>query len=417
MITYVYKKCAWILSRKPLMLWGLSLLCALLTKLASIFGILPIISMPIGFALEAGMVMIYIDGYNGKNVNSDQLFKGFTNFAHVAGGMAWRALWQLIWGMISGISMIVLLVAGVGAAAGAFINRLRMSLGAYGAMDSYGYGMQGPSILSIIICFFMAVLAIAGIVVVVIKMYSYRFTPYILMSKPEVSATEALRMSMRQTKGHKGTLFLADFLCGVAMFLAVTVFLLFANIPYVGGFFAVILGIVLILLCLVFPLFIGLVRAGLYLEITNSTAPGQGSYAGNPQPNGPTAPGSTPGPQTPFFTGAPTGTPFTPVTPSAPKPTAQAPFTPVPPAEPKATAQEPFTPVPPVAPTATPDQAPFTMEKPVTPATSAISAEAPFTPETEAPKVKPSGMIFCTGCGNSMRPEQKFCPKCGKPRQ
>ena len=41
----------------------------------------------------------------------------------------------------------------------------------------------------------------------VIKSLAYSLTPYILADCPEVSATDALKLSMRMTNGHKGELF------------------------------------------------------------------------------------------------------------------------------------------------------------------------------------------------------------------
>jgi len=43
-----------------------------------------------------------------------------------------------------------------------------------------------------------------------VKSYAYSMTPYILACHPNVPATEALKLSMRMTKGYKGRLFLLD---------------------------------------------------------------------------------------------------------------------------------------------------------------------------------------------------------------
>ena len=42
----------------------------------------------------------------------------------------------------------------------------------------------------------------------IVKSFSYAMTPYILADCPEVSATEALKISQRMMKGHKGELFM-----------------------------------------------------------------------------------------------------------------------------------------------------------------------------------------------------------------
>ena len=42
----------------------------------------------------------------------------------------------------------------------------------------------------------------------IIKAIAYSFTPYILAEYPNVPATEAVKISMRMTQGHKGEIFM-----------------------------------------------------------------------------------------------------------------------------------------------------------------------------------------------------------------
>ena len=198
-----------VLRQKPVRLWGVSLLCQLLVALAAVFGMLPIITIPIALVLNAGMAAVYLAGYRGQEVNSDALFAGFKHFFQVAGGMGWMALWILIWGLIP----------------------------------------------------------VVGPVFAVIKMYSYRFVPYIVIQNPDISATEALRLSMQKTEGFKGRMFLADLivcLCASGVMLVLGGLSL---IPYVGIAFAVIGVLVGIFLALVVPLLSGLIGAAGYEEI------------------------------------------------------------------------------------------------------------------------------------------------------
>ena len=198
-----------VLKQKPMRLWGVSLLCSLLCALAALFGVLPIISIPISLVLSAGMAMVYLTGYHGKEVNSDALFAGFHRFFKVAGGMGWMALWILIWGLIP----------------------------------------------------------IVGPVFAVIKMYSYRFVPYIVIQDPNISATEALRLSMAKTEGFKGRMFLADFIVGLCCAGVVLVLGGLSMIPYVGVVFQIIMALAIIFLSLVVPLLSGLINAAGYEEI------------------------------------------------------------------------------------------------------------------------------------------------------
>ncbi len=229
MITQAYKAALSVLMKKPFVLWGLSLMSGLLTILAIIFCLpLPVVFIPVNLTLSAGMAMIYLDGLRGKQVNSDQLFKGFKNFWHVAGGMAWMSLWVFIWSLIP----------------------------------------------------------ILGIFIGVYKAYSYRFTPYILMTRPDISATEALRVSMRETQGKKGAMFGADIIIVLGFFVLVLILALLAQIPVLGVLFALILAIAYIVFIAFGPLFLGLVEA--YFYETRNQRPVYYQYPpyGQTPPNG-----------------------------------------------------------------------------------------------------------------------------------
>jgi uncharacterized membrane protein len=198
-----------VLKQKPLRLWGISLLCQLLTGLAAIFGVLPIISVPIAFVLSAGMTAVFLTGYRGNEVNSDALFAGFKRFFPVAGGMGWMGLWILIWGLIP----------------------------------------------------------IAGPVFAVIKSYSYRFVPYLMIQDEHISATEALRLSMKKTEGFKGRMFLADLIVWAACAVVLLVLGALSLIPRVGIVFTILAALVVIFLALSLPLLMGLINAACYEEI------------------------------------------------------------------------------------------------------------------------------------------------------
>lgn len=206
MIKQIYTRAFNILMKMPLKLWGLSLLSGFLSVLISLLSGMPIISIPVIATLSAGMAAVYLDGYNGKEVYSDQLFEGFKSFPHVAGGMCWQKLWLLLWFLIP----------------------------------------------------------IAGPVIAVIKSLSYAFTPYILTQEPEIGATEALRKSMERTNGYKANMFLAIIVPSIVFVVAVLILNALALIPYVGILFAAISLIVSLVYGLFAPLFLGLVKAGFY---------------------------------------------------------------------------------------------------------------------------------------------------------
>jgi len=85
--------------------------------------------------------------YNGEEGTADHLFIGFKNYARVLGGMLYMYLFIFLWSLL-------LIIPGI------------------------------------------------------IKMYAYSMTPFILVDQPDVSPTEALKLSMKMTYGYKADLFI-----------------------------------------------------------------------------------------------------------------------------------------------------------------------------------------------------------------
>ena len=63
-ISNIYKRAFNVLSKMPFKLWGLSLLSSLLTILVLVFGVLPIVIVPVIAVLSAGMAAVYLDGFS-----------------------------------------------------------------------------------------------------------------------------------------------------------------------------------------------------------------------------------------------------------------------------------------------------------------------------------------------------------------
>lgn len=206
----IYARAFGILKQKPIRLWGVSLMCSLLSSLACVFGVLPIIWLPICWALQMGMTAVYLCGIVGKEVSVDQLFEPFKNgkFLRCIGAMAWMNLWILIWALIP----------------------------------------------------------IAGPIIAVVKSYSYRFTPYLVLENDDLSVTDALRRSMDMTDGIKGQMFWADVLIAVIVAVANGVLGALGSIPYIGILFVIVDVIVMILVAIFEPLLLGLIAACFYDE-------------------------------------------------------------------------------------------------------------------------------------------------------
>ena len=204
-----YRKALAVLAKKPVRLWGLSLLYLLIACIISGLGsFVPLISLPIVLVLGLGFTGILLDGYHGKEVRSEQLFRPFRKEEIVrnGAGMCWMELWTLIWGFVP--------------------------------------------------------------IMNIIKYYSYCFTPYILATDKEIGATEALRKSMRMTDGYKAKLFWADILLSLGSSLVIIILALLSQISYIGWIFAIVLVLVYLAVILFLPIFIGLVHTAFFEEIS-----------------------------------------------------------------------------------------------------------------------------------------------------
>lgn len=220
MFIQAYKKALAVIAKKPIMLWGLSLLSGIMTTLASMFTApIFILGMAFSILITCGMAKVYIDGLVGKQVNSDQLFAAFNkNCVRIVGGMAWQTLWIIIWAMVP----------------------------------------------------------IVGPIMAIIKTYSYRFVPYILMTMPDVTATQALRLSMEMTNGKKGQMFLADLCFGVGIGVLFGVLALFCAIPVIGILFMLVTFVAALAVALFSSIFQGLYQTYFYIAaITPAAQPAQ----------------------------------------------------------------------------------------------------------------------------------------------
>lgn len=219
MIKTIYARAGAVLAKKPMVLWGISLLEGVLCIVSGIlFGAVIGISIAINLLLSTGMTMVYLHGYRGEAVQSVQLFdccKDGKTCKRVLGGMAWQMLWIFLWGLIP----------------------------------------------------------VVGFVFAIIRSYEYRLVPYILVTEPDVPATEAIKVSRERTKGYKGKMFGADILVYVIILAVCLVLGLLGAIPYLGVLFRLALVVFAIGALLFTPLFLGLVQAAFYEEISHPTMP------------------------------------------------------------------------------------------------------------------------------------------------
>lgn len=303
MVSSIYKKTFSVLMKRPFRLWGISLLAEFLCLVAyaGFIGV-PAAAFCAALLLSASMSMIFLNSYRtGLEPKTAYLFASFKKdrILRVLGGMAWMQLWIFLWSLIP----------------------------------------------------------IVGIVFGIIRMYEYRFVPYILMTRDDVKPTDAIKISKQETMGYKGKMFGADILLGAVYLGAFLVFTLLGKIPYLGVLFRILWVLIAIAYGLLAPLFSGIMQAAFYVEIQNRRAAG-------PQPSAPAQP----------------------VPPVIPAPASEPETQPAPQGEPIVTAQEPEAPAQPEPEQEAPEQPQST---------------EPRCPHCGAP-VKMQGAVFCTACGRRL---------------
>ena len=261
MIKTIYSRALKVLMRKPLALWGISLLNVLLTSvLTGLFGLVPGIGLAIYVLMNTSMTMIFLRGYRGKTVKAVNLFdcfKDWNTIKRVTCGMGWMYLWIFLWSLIP----------------------------------------------------------IAGPFIAIVRGYQYRLTPYILVLEPEVPITEAIKVSAKRTHGYKFKMFGSEVLVYVAYGIIALLLKLLGSISYVGVVFNLIGVLFGICFSALSPLLLGLIQAAFYEEITHPSLPVAPAAPAGGYPYGAPAPR----PAAPRPTGAPAPRP------AAPRPAAPAP--------------------------------------------------------------------------------------------
>lgn len=282
MISNLYQKTFSVLMKRPLRLWGITLLSSVLLVVVHIGFIgIPAVGFCALLLLEASMSMIYLNSYRtGLEPKTAYLFAAFRKdrIWRVLGGMAWMQLWIFLWFLIP----------------------------------------------------------VVGFVFAAIRAYEYAFVPYILMTRDDVRPTEAIKVSKAETMGYKGKLFGADLLLEGVYFAVILLLSLLSRIPYVGIVFTILRIVLTVVFGVLAPLFLGILHAAFYVEIQNRRAAAAQRPSAPVQP----APPTQPAPPVPPVIPAPASEPETQPAPQGePVVTAQEPEVPVQP-EPEQEAPE-----------------------------------------------------------------------------
>lgn len=217
MIIEIYKRALAVLMKKPLKLWGLSLLCPILTGIVTgLFGLIPGVALAISMLFSTSMLMVYLRGYRGEEphvVNLFDCFKDWNVAKRVILGLGWKSLWIVLWSLIPFV----------------------------------------------------------GWVFAIIRFYEYYLTDYILVQEPDIPLTEAINVSRERTRGYKFKIFLAQAALPVIAYILGAILFGLSMIPFIGILFGIV-AFLFTLICVAFmPLVLGLIGAAFYEEISNPT--------------------------------------------------------------------------------------------------------------------------------------------------
>lgn len=244
MISNLYQKTFSVLMKRPLRLWGITLLSSVLLVVVHIGFIgIPAVGFCAALLLEASMSMIYLNSYRtGLEPKTSYLLAAFSKdrIWRVLGGMAWMYLWIFLWFLIP----------------------------------------------------------VVGFVFATIRAYEYRFVPYILMTRDDVRPTEAIKVSKAETMGYKGKLFGADLLLEGVYFVVILLLSLLSMIPYVGIVFTILRIVLTVVFGVLAPLFLGILHAAFYVEIQNRRAAAAQRPSAPAQPVPPVIPAPASEPET-----------------------------------------------------------------------------------------------------------------------
>lgn len=117
----------------------------------------------------------------------------------------------------------------------------------------------------------MAFDTIAGIIITIVRIYEYRFVPYILIARPDINALDAPEVSKKETEGFKTVMFSWDIIILLCSAIIEGILMIFSIIPYIGILFKAAMLLSGIIIILLLPMLKGISFAMFYHEIQHKT--------------------------------------------------------------------------------------------------------------------------------------------------
>jgi uncharacterized membrane protein len=159
-----------------------------LVTFIAISSILGLISIPVTLliiVLDVNICGVFVKVFYGQPITATEPWSAVKdNFGRKLGGMLWQTLWIFLWSLPFAVAAVIISFITFFTLVFSAVNRDLSINGVY-----------------------FVILAVLSILPVIIKILSYSMTPYILACNRNVTAINALNLSKRMTKGHKGKIF------------------------------------------------------------------------------------------------------------------------------------------------------------------------------------------------------------------
>jgi|GEM_PF-1293941 len=211
-----------------------------------------IIIMVVPMVATINMIGQYIKIYKNETASVGAVFSEMqTNFWRKLGGYLWMTLFLTLWAFLFGIPVGIILYF--------------MGMGQMFASDAL---LHDPVAMAGQMAGFTFVLIIAIYVPLIIKALAYFFTANVLADCPNVKATDAIKISMKITKGHRWAIFVFVLSFLGWFLLPMVAVVAFALLEFVGVAILAMLALFVFLIVYVTPYFYT-ADAGLYLELKN----------------------------------------------------------------------------------------------------------------------------------------------------
>lgn len=256
-ISQRYQRAFDIIKTLPLTLLGATVLTLALSVYvfrSVILWIFPFAAIPVTFLLSAGLMGVYLKAARDEKYELMDLFavfKDWQTIKRIVGGMLWMLLMVYLWSVIPALAITLVFLIPT------FIFSFAFDTAAFFAL----YGVV------------IAIVWIAASVMAVIKSIEYTFTPYILISRPEIKATEAVKESSRLTKGIRLRIFGATILPSLILSVILSIVAGLSALPLIGWLFGAATIVLDVVLSVCLSVFMGLVMAGFYTDALNPPPP------------------------------------------------------------------------------------------------------------------------------------------------